>query len=217
MPRKRLGMVCEPDSQLQVRIGMEEKAARVWATASRAHQNLDFGLTSQPLAAAITEYEAIGGTAWPNVILDDDRLDYAFTLWSNSTFGLLSFWWHSNRQHPGRARITIRSAESLPILDLRALSDEQPSRRQSHIRRLPRQGTQARLPRRCRPQPRPSGPARGLRPPRLRRGRLSGRPPPGRQVVRRAVRTWRQAPAPGSAAGNLKAIWPCFAKCHAVG
>ena len=118
-------MICAPDSQLQVRQGMEDKAAVIWATASRAHLNLDFRFNSQPLTVAITEQESIGGTAWPNVTFNDKRLDYAFAVWGNSTLGLLCFWWHSNRQMAGRGRITIRAAESLPALDIRALTDEQ--------------------------------------------------------------------------------------------
>ncbi len=43
----------------------------------------------------------------------------------NSTLGLLLFWWHANRQQSGRGRTTIRAVESLPVLDLRALTDEQ--------------------------------------------------------------------------------------------
>ena len=118
-------MVCQPDSQLRVRSGMEEKAAVAWATASRAHINLDFRFNSQPLTAALTERESMGGRAWPNVRFPDSRFDYAFTLWSNSTLGLLLYWWHSNRQHSGRGTTTIRNVESLPFLDLRALSEEQ--------------------------------------------------------------------------------------------
>ena len=60
-------MICAPDSQLQVRQGMEDKAAVIWATASRAHLNLDFRFNSQPLTVAFTEQASIGGTAWPNV------------------------------------------------------------------------------------------------------------------------------------------------------
>ena len=59
------------------------------------------------------------------MIFDDPRFDCTFAVWGNSTLGLLSFWWHSSRQQTGRARISIRLAESLPILDLRALSDKQ--------------------------------------------------------------------------------------------
>ena len=123
--KKETKMVCVPDSQLQVRPGMEDKAAVAWATASRAHVNRDFRFNSQPLTAAFTERESMGGRAWPNVRFPDSRFDYAFILWSNSTLGLLLYWWHSNRQQSGRGTTTIRNVESLPVLDLRALSDEQ--------------------------------------------------------------------------------------------
>lgn len=123
--RNETWMVCAPDSQLRVRQGMEEKAAEVWATASRSHLNLEYTFGSQPLAVAFTEQKSAGGRVWPNVIFDDERFDYAFAIWGNSTLGLLCYWWHSTRQQSSKARITIRSAESLPILDLRALSDDQ--------------------------------------------------------------------------------------------
>ena len=123
--RKETRMVCAPDSQLQVRQGMETKAVAVWATASRAHLNLDFRFNSQPLAAAFTENDSIGGRAWPNVKFDDKQFDYAFVVWANSTLGLLSFWWHSNRQVAGRGTTTISAISALPVLDFRELSDDQ--------------------------------------------------------------------------------------------
>ena len=118
-------IVCEPDSQLLVRKGMEDQAGEVWATASRTHQTLDFTFTSQPLTAALTDQKTIGGRAWPNIIFDDERLESPFILWENSSLGLLLFWWHSNRQQDGRGVTTISAIESLPILDLRALTDAQ--------------------------------------------------------------------------------------------
>ena len=123
--KKENRMTCAPDSQLQVRQGMEIKAARIWATATRVHLNLDFQFNSQPLTVAFTEQESLGGRAWPNVIFGDKRFDYAFTIWANSTLGVLSFWWHSNRQVSGRGITTKTAAESLPSLDLRCLTDEQ--------------------------------------------------------------------------------------------
>ena len=104
---------------------MEAKAASVWATASRAHLNLDFRFNSQPLSAAFTEQIAIGGTAWPNIAFSEMSFDYAFAVWCNSSLGLLAHWWHSNRQQDGRGRTTVSAMESLPVLDLRALSDAQ--------------------------------------------------------------------------------------------
>ena len=121
-------MVCDPDSQLQVRQGMEQDAAVVWDTASRGHLNRDFTFGSQALAVAFTDRESIGGRVWPNVIFADSRFEYAFAVWGNSTLGLLCYWWHSSRQQSSKASITIRSAESLPVLDLHRLTDEQLSK-----------------------------------------------------------------------------------------
>ena len=123
--RNETRLVCVADSSLRVRTRMEAKAARVWETASRAHISLDFRFNSQPLATAITEQKSIGGRAWPNVTFPDTRFEYALAVWCNSTLGLLSFWWHANRQQAGRGITTIRAVETLPVLDLRTLSDEQ--------------------------------------------------------------------------------------------
>ncbi len=123
--RRETRILCQPDSELQVREGMKDRAEEVWATASRAHLNRDFRFNSQPLALAFTENPSLGGRAWPNVTFPDQRWDYAFALWGNSTLGLFAYWWHSSRQQPGRGILTIRMIESLPVLDFRALSNEQ--------------------------------------------------------------------------------------------
>ena len=123
--RHETRMVCRPDSQLLVRPGMEGKASEVWATASRAHISRGFRFNSQPLAVASTEQQSVGGRGWPSVSFGNSSYDYAFALWGNSTLGVMSYWWHSNRQVAGRGDITVRSAASLPVLDLRVLSDEQ--------------------------------------------------------------------------------------------
>ena len=123
--KKETRMICGPDSQLRVRGGMEVRAAEVWATASRTHLNCEYTFGSQPLVVAFTDVESIGGTAWANVIFGDKRFDCAFAIWGNSTLGLLCYWWHSSRQQSSKARMTVSMADTLPILDLRALSDEQ--------------------------------------------------------------------------------------------
>ena len=118
-------IVCLPDSQLRVNVTMEEKAAIQWMTASRCHLNRDFTFGAQALAIAFTDRPSIGGRVWPNVLFNDQRFDYAFAIWGNSTLGLVSYWWHSSRQQSSKASMTIRSAEALPILDFRELSDDQ--------------------------------------------------------------------------------------------
>ena len=118
-------MVVEPDSQLTVRPGMEDKAARAWETAGHVHQNLAFRFNSQPLAASYTETRSLGGSGWPNLNFEDRRFDMAYCVWANSTLGLLAFWWNSNRQQTGRGVVTIRSVELMPVLDLRTLTEAQ--------------------------------------------------------------------------------------------
>ena len=76
-------------------------------------------------AVAFTEQKSIGGRIWPNVMFDDEAFDAAFAVWGNSTLGLLSHWWHSNRQQSSKAGMAIRPAESLPVVDFRTLSDAQ--------------------------------------------------------------------------------------------
>ncbi len=118
-------LICEPDSQLRVKPGMETRAAELWATASRVHINRDFRLNSQPLAVAFTDRPSIGGRAWPNLTFADRTFDCAFTVWTNSTLGLLSYWWNSSRQQSGRGVMTRQLIPFLPVLDLRALTGEQ--------------------------------------------------------------------------------------------
>ena len=123
--KKETRFICEPDSQLQVRPGMESRAAESWATASRAHLNRDFTFGSQPLAVAFTALRSIGGRVWPNVRFDDERFDFAFTTWGNCSLGLLLHWWHASRQQSSKANLTVSSIESLPVLDLSTLTDAQ--------------------------------------------------------------------------------------------
>ena len=115
-------LILAPDSEGQIRAGMEDKADTVWATASRLHFNLDFRLNSQSLAAAVTKRPSIGGTAWPNFQLSDPAHEAALLLWSNTTLGLLLFWWQASRQQAGRARVTISRLPSLWVLDTRQLT-----------------------------------------------------------------------------------------------
>ena len=120
-------LMCDPDSQLVVRqgIGMEERVAELWATASRTHISRGFRFNSQPLAVGFTKLKSLGGRAWPNISFSEKRFDYVFSTWLNSTLGLLTYWWHSSRQQAGRGEMTRLGIRSLPILDFRTLTDAQ--------------------------------------------------------------------------------------------
>ena len=98
----------------------------VWnRTASRLHYNLDFRINSQSLTACLTPAKTIGGTAWPNFIPEREEWTIPLILWSNTTLGLLAFWWIGTRQQQGRARITITQLPRLTVLDPRTLSEDQ--------------------------------------------------------------------------------------------
>ena len=131
--KRERGLVVEPDSEGQIKsasAGMArdqllENAADIWATATRAHYNRDLQFNSQSLIVAMTERPSIGGQAWPSVIFRNSEHEYVFSLWCNSTLGLLMHWWMANKTQSGRGRTTVTSIPNIPTLDVRALASEQ--------------------------------------------------------------------------------------------
>ena len=113
-------LVVEPDAEGEIKVGMEARAARIRATATRVHYNCDLRFNAQSLIAAMTERPCIGGTAWPSVIFAQPDHEYAFALWCNSTLGLLMHWWTSNKTQSGRGRTTVTGIPRIPTLDTRA-------------------------------------------------------------------------------------------------
>ncbi len=114
-----------PDTQGRVRVGMEERELKVWATSTRLHFNLDFQLNSQALAACVTAEPCIGGRAWPSFALEDPAWEEAVALWMNTTLGLIGFWFAASRQQQGRANVTITRLGDLVAVDPRQLTDQQ--------------------------------------------------------------------------------------------
>ena len=115
-------LIVKPDSRGVVRCGMQHKAEATWAaTASRLHHNVDFRINSQSLAACLTDSPCIGGRAWPNLLPHDDAHALPLLLWSNTTLGLMLYWWCGVRQQMGRASVKITAIPMLPTLDVRRL------------------------------------------------------------------------------------------------
>ena len=123
--KKERCMIVEPDSEGEVRPHCDERAIEVWQTATRLHFTLDFGLSSQSLAACLTANLCIGGRAWPSYKLENINWEEIITLWANSTLGLMSFWWVGSRQHPGRSVLTINRLNQLMVIDPRQFSEDQ--------------------------------------------------------------------------------------------
>ena len=126
-------LIVEPDSEGQIKSAsggltdtdLQDRAAHVWATATRAHYNRDLRFNSQSLVVAMTEHPCIGGRAWPSVIFGRTELEYAFALWCNSTLGILLHWWVSNKTQSGRGTTTVTSIPNIPTFDVRTLTPEQ--------------------------------------------------------------------------------------------
>ena len=117
--------IVTPDSEGEIKPGQQEKAAAVWATATRAHYNRDLRFNSQSLIVAMTERPCLGGRAWPSVIFENPEHEYAFALWCNSTLGLLMHWWMSNKTQSGRGTTTVTGIPNIPALDTRVLTAAQ--------------------------------------------------------------------------------------------
>ena len=102
-----------------------DKAAQILVTATRAHYNRDLRFNSQSLIVAMTDRPCIGGRAWPSVVFEEPKQEYAFALWSNSTLGLLMHWWVANKTQSGRGTTTITGIPNIPTLDVRTLTEDQ--------------------------------------------------------------------------------------------
>ena len=116
-------LVVQPDEEGEIKDGMDEKAALIWATTTRPHiTTVTCNSTRSRLVVATTERPCLGGRAWPSTIFENSEHEYAFALWCNSTLGLLLHWWMSNKTQSGRGTTTVTGIPNIPTLDTRALT-----------------------------------------------------------------------------------------------
>ena len=117
-------MVVSPDSHATIRPNAEAKAHKILALNGRTHFNRDLTFSSHSLAVMFTEEDALGVDSIPNITFKEKRIyDYVWTLWGNSTLGLLCYWLSCSKQQVGRGRASKPSLELMPTLDVRQLSD----------------------------------------------------------------------------------------------
>ena len=117
-------MVVKPDCHLITRSNRHNKAQMILSRNGRVHFNVDMRFNANSLGVLFTEKPAIGISSLPNVVLKKQVYDYVWTLWGNSTLGLLLQWAHSGKQQPGRGRSSRTALLEMPTLDVRCLSDE---------------------------------------------------------------------------------------------
>ncbi len=118
-------MVVLPDAHAFIRPHAQMKAREILERNSRVHFNIDLRFNSHSLLAAFTEQEAIGVDSMPNIVFEEKQIyDCVWSLWSNSTLGLLCYWLICGKQQAGRGRSSKTSLESMTTLDVRQLSTE---------------------------------------------------------------------------------------------
>ena len=116
-------MVVRPDKHGIIRSDSWDKAQRILARNSRVHHMAKLRFNANSLAVLFTERDAIGVNTIPNVAFTNPDYDYVWTLWGNSTLGLLCYWMHGNKQHSGRGQIRLTALRAMPTLDMRKLDE----------------------------------------------------------------------------------------------
>ena len=118
----QLAMVVSPDSHGCPRPNATEKIKQILALNSRVHYNECLRFDANALAVMFTEQDTIGVNKIPNIVFQDKRYEYAWTLWGNSTLGLLCHWMCSGKQTSGRGQNSRSTLRSMLTLDVRQLN-----------------------------------------------------------------------------------------------
>ncbi len=117
-------MVVPPNAHARPRPNSVEKVEKIMQLNSRVHYNMELQFNANALGIMFTEQPSIGVNKLPNVVFKDRCHEYAWTLWGNSTFGLLCHWYQSSKQQQGRGILSRATFNSMPTLDVRKLSAE---------------------------------------------------------------------------------------------
>ena len=118
-------MQTNANARARIVVGKEQKAQQILARASKTHYHLDLRFSSNSVIASWTVEPTIGVCSLTNLKLAQSRRATAWTLWTNSTLGLLCHWMNASKQQAGRGRYTLSNVKSVPTLDVRELTDEQ--------------------------------------------------------------------------------------------
>ena len=115
-------MLVQPDSHGILRPDGRPKLQRLLARNSRAHYNLGLRFNANSIVALLTEKPTLGVRSIKNVAFENTLYEIPWTLWCNTTLGLLCHWMHSSKQQVGRGGLSILTLRTLPTLDVRCLS-----------------------------------------------------------------------------------------------
>ena len=114
-----------PNANGRINAGKRRQAERILARASRTHYHVNLGFSANSVIASWTDESTIGVASMINLKLSDPQCEVMWTLWTNSTLGLLCHWMNANKRQAGRGVYTQTTVKSVPTLDVRKLNDEQ--------------------------------------------------------------------------------------------
>ena len=129
-------MVAEPDYTAIPRSNDSAMVKRVLDCYSKTHYHINLTFGANSVISSFTEHPSIGVRSMINVLLNNPHHEIAWTLWCNSTLGLLCHWLHCGKQQMGRGTLRQQTLETLPTLDVRELSDEALAKAESLFERL---------------------------------------------------------------------------------
>ena len=115
-------MVVTPDSHAQPRPNSRDKIQKILDLNGRVHYNECLRFNANASAVMFTEQKTIGVNKIPNIAFPEEIHEYAWTLWGNSTLGLLCHWMQCGKQQGGRGQISRGSLRAMPTLDVRQLN-----------------------------------------------------------------------------------------------
>ncbi len=123
-PQRSMQVV--PDYKAKMKPTHVEKAARILREHnSRTHYHMYLQFNANSVVAHWTETPSLGVGSFTNVKLQDARYDAAWTLWTNSTFGMFCHWATAGKQQAARGMLYLTTLQNVPTLDVRQLSDAQ--------------------------------------------------------------------------------------------
>ena len=117
-------MIVLPDSRAIPLPNAEAAVQRRVDQNSRTHYNMALRFNSNSIAVLFTEKPSIGPTLITNVAFENPKYEIPWTLWCNSTLGLLCHWLHSGKQNAGRGKLRLTALSNLPTLDVHKLCEK---------------------------------------------------------------------------------------------
>ena len=122
-------------------VGSEQQRQDMRSCRSTLLYARNLGWASQSLVAASTERPVHGGRSWTTLQTErDERLLKVFSLWANSTLGMMVHWTQGQRTQNGRSTLQIKAIKDIPCPDFSRLTDKALTRVESAFDAVAKKG-----------------------------------------------------------------------------